>query len=107
VDDTTGPAGPAPPATIYGGAFGELDQIDRARGLTREQRVLVGVQNPITCSTPVRFYQERSNSLTSPHLTEAQNHPLWVMAAPAGVPNDPARMPDGSPDGGRGPRGQV
>jgi hypothetical protein len=30
VADTTGPAGPAPPATIYGGVLGELDQIDQA-----------------------------------------------------------------------------
>ena len=30
VDDTAGPAGPAPPATIYGGVLGELDQIDQA-----------------------------------------------------------------------------
>jgi undecaprenyl-diphosphatase len=30
VDDSAGPAGPAPPATIYGGALGELDQIDQA-----------------------------------------------------------------------------
>jgi hypothetical protein len=28
--DTTGLAGPAPPATIYGGVLGELDQIDQA-----------------------------------------------------------------------------
>ena len=26
MDDTAGPAGPVPPATIYGGALGELDQ---------------------------------------------------------------------------------
>jgi membrane-associated phospholipid phosphatase len=30
VDDLTGRGGPAPPATIYGGALGELDQIDQA-----------------------------------------------------------------------------
>jgi hypothetical protein len=30
VGDTTGPADPAPPATIYGGVLGELDQIDQA-----------------------------------------------------------------------------
>jgi membrane-associated phospholipid phosphatase len=30
VSDTAGPAVPAPPGTIYGGALGELDQIDQA-----------------------------------------------------------------------------
>jgi hypothetical protein len=30
VGEVAGPAGPAPPATIYGGPLGELDQIDQA-----------------------------------------------------------------------------
>ena len=28
--EVAGPAGPGPPATIYGGPLGELDQIDQA-----------------------------------------------------------------------------
>ena len=30
VGEVAGPAGPPPPATIHGGALGELDQIDQA-----------------------------------------------------------------------------
>ena len=30
MDDTAGPVGPAPPATIYGGVLGEIDLIDQA-----------------------------------------------------------------------------
>jgi hypothetical protein len=76
VTDTTGPAAPAPPATIYGGVLGELDQIDQA-----VYRAIAATPSP-------------SLDLIMSRLSSAADHSkLWfaVAAALALKPGQPRR----------------
>jgi membrane-associated phospholipid phosphatase len=76
VDDAAGPVGPAPPATIYGGVLGELDQIDQA-----VYRAIAATPSP-------------SLDLVLSRLSSAADHSkLWfaVAAALALKPGQPRR----------------
>jgi hypothetical protein len=56
VADTPSPAGPARPATIYGGVLGELDQIDQAvYGVHYPGDVLVGSLLGTGAAVAVRY----------------------------------------------------
>ena len=74
--DAAGPVGPAPPVTIYGGALGELDQIDQA-----VYRAIAATPSP-------------SLDLVLSRLSSAADHSkLWfaVAAALALTPGRPRR----------------